>query len=268
MTSRWWPRRRERGAPPPTVEEWPEAWREALVRHVPGWRTLTEDARARLTELTDDLMNRFRWEAAKGFAVEDTMRVVIAANAALLVLELGADCYSQVTSVILHPSTITFKGDRPGPIPGSVIEGSEPLDGEAHHRGPVLLSWDAVRTDTRHPARGLNVVLHEFAHRLDMLDGLTNGTPPLGDLAREQRWVEVCTREYDALRRGEPDSILRQYGAENVAEFFAVATEVFFCWPRELREAKPDLYEVLQDFYAQDPAARATVMLPDQGEQR
>jgi Mlc titration factor MtfA (ptsG expression regulator) len=98
-------------------------------------------------------------------------------------------------------------------------------------------------------------VYHEFAHQLDMLDGLTDGTPPLGDEAARQRWVEVCTAAYDTVR-AEGSPVLRRYAGTNPAEFFAVATEVFFNRPLELCEHEPALFAELRSFYRQDPAAR------------
>lgn len=230
-----------------------------MARHVPGWRTFDDDEQEQLRADTLELRDHLRWEAARGFVIDDTIRLVVSANAALTALGLGVGVYEPVTSVILHRGPVTVTGVRAGPVPGVYTDSPHQLDGEAHHDGPVVLSWQAVWSDTRHPGRGLNVVIHEFAHRLDMLDGVTDGTPPLGDEARTDRWVDVCTREFEALRAAdEEDEVLRDYATENPAEFFSVVSEVFFCRPTALREAKPDLYAVFADFYEQDPAARAT----------
>jgi Mlc titration factor MtfA (ptsG expression regulator) len=101
----------------------------------------------------------------------------------------------------------------------------------------------------------MNVVYHEFAHQLDMLDGITDGTPPLEDEAARRRWVEVCTAAYDSVR-AEGSPVLRAYAGTNPAEFFAVATEAFFNRPSELSEHEPALYAELRSFYRQDPAER------------
>jgi Mlc titration factor MtfA (ptsG expression regulator) len=106
-----------------------------------------------------------------------------------------------------------------------------------------------------HPQRGRNVVFHEFAHQLDMLDGTVDGTPPLDDEGARRRWVEICTREFRAIR-DDDDHLLRDYAGADPGEFFAVATEVFFTRPLELRELHGELYGVLRDFYRQDPATR------------
>jgi Mlc titration factor MtfA (ptsG expression regulator) len=138
---------------------------------------------------------------------------------------------------------------------GLVSSGPLPLLGQAHHRGPVLLSWAAVRGSGR-VGRGDDVVLHEFAHQLDMLDGVIDGTPPLADDEALARWVAICTRVYDDLRAGRGSPVLRAYAGTNPGEFFAVATETFFCRPHDVREHEPALYAELAAFYGQDPAAR------------
>jgi len=99
-------------------------------------------------------------------------------------------------------------------------------------------------------------VYHEFAHKLDMLDGTVDGTPPLATDQARARWIEVCTTEYTRLRKGEGGPVLDEYGTVDPGEFFAVATEAFFDRPVELEAANPDLYEVLRDFYRQHPADR------------
>lgn len=237
----------------------PADWPEVAERWVAAWSWLTDDERRELIRLTDELVGRLRWEPARDLDLTAEMQAVIAAHAALLVLHLepGADCYAGVSSVIVHRSTIVQRGPRPGPA-GTITDSPSYLGGQAHHRGPVLVSWSAVRRQSLHPRWGEHVVLHEFAHRLDMLDGITDGTPPLADEAARARWVEVCTAELEALRAGsgDPPPVLRAYAATNPAEFFAVATETFFTRPCELRDRHPELYAVLAGFYHQDPARR------------
>ena len=110
--------------------------------------------------------------------------------------------------------------------------------------------------NARHRGRSRNVVLHEFAHKMDMLDGVVDGTPLLPDQQALDRWIAVCEAEFELMRRGEAGPLLDDYGATDPGEFFAVATEAFFGRPVDFREAKPQLYEVLADYYRQDPAAR------------
>ena len=149
---------------------------------------------------------------------------------------------------------MTLTGERGGPIAGTRTDSPLPVLGVAHYDGPVIIAWDSARAGARHPERGHNVVYHEFAHKLDMLDGVVDGTPPLARREELDQWVAVCTAEYEAMRNGTDDGFLDGYAAVNPAEFFAVVTETFFDIPLELEAAKPALYDVLRDFYRQDPA--------------
>jgi Mlc titration factor MtfA (ptsG expression regulator) len=237
--------------------ELPDDVESVMATHLAEWPYLSADERQQVLHGTAELLSSKTWEAAHGFELTDQMCTVIASNAALVVLGLGIDAYRHVRSVIVHPTTITLTGPQPGPVPGLMSDEPTYLLGEAHsNRGPVLLAWDAVRRDTRHRRTGHNVVVHEFVHKLDMLDGMIDGTPPLHDDAELRRWVEVCTAEYRALQEGRGDGLLSDYGATNPGEFFAVAGEVFFDQPVEMAERKPDLYGVLRDYFSQDPAAR------------
>jgi MtfA peptidase len=244
-----WRRRRRAGLP--------ARWERVAGSALSHWTFLTDDDRIRLGELTELLLRHKRWEAAAGFALTDEIRVVIALQAGLLILGLDFDYYRDVQSIIVHPTTMTLTGVRPGPVQGVVTDSPFPILGQANdRRGPVVIAWDAARAGARHPERGHNVVFHEFAHKLDMLDDLVDGTPPLPDTAARQRWHQVCTAEYDLLRSGMGDDLLFDYAAVNPGEFFAVATEVFFGLPAEMRARKSALYFVLRDFYRQDPAER------------
>lgn len=247
-------------------QPFPEHWRPILSSNWPLWNSLTDEARERLEELTKVFVAERRWESARGFELTEPMKVLIAAQACLLILELDEDYFRHVSVIIVHPTTVVLQGPRASDISGMVSDGPQPILGQATDRGPVVLAWDAVAFDARHPARGQNVVFHEFAHKLDMLDGVIDGTPPLPDDDARRRWIDVCTREFTALSAGLADPLLRDYGAEDPGEFFAVATEVFFCRPVEMRETKPELYEVLSGFYRQDPAARLSKPLDGSGE--
>ena len=252
------PSRRSRRRQRALDQAFPEAWRRAIERRWATWALLSADERARLEDLVKVFVADIRWEAAQGFAVTDEMRAVIGAQACLLVLELGLDQYRHVASIIVHPRTVVLHGQRR--VGGGMMSDAPyAISGQAHHRGPVLVAWSTAAYEARHPNRGHNVVYHEFAHQLDMLDGTVDGTPPLTDPAARQRWIDVCTHEFESLRRGEDDSVLRDYGAVDPGEFFAVATETFFTRPVELAEQKPELYDVLRAFYRQHPAQRVPV---------
>jgi Mlc titration factor MtfA (ptsG expression regulator) len=207
-----------------------------------------------LGELAGQLILGKNWEAANGFELTDEMQLLIAAQAALLVLGLSFEHYREVGAIIVHPTTVVLHGPRGAAVPGLMTDAPMPILGQAAHKGPIMIAWDAVRRDARHPERGHNVVFHEFAHKLDMLDDVVDGTPPM---PREEldRWVEVCTREYEIAQAGS-DGFLSSYAGVNPGEFFAVATEAFFDRPSDMAEAKGELYAVLAGFYRQDPAAR------------
>ncbi|MCA8970577.1 MAG: zinc-dependent peptidase [Planctomycetes bacterium] len=236
----------------------PDSWLATLEHAVPRWNDLSESERAHLCTLVRIFVAEKNWEGCGGLVMNDEIRVTIAGCACLLLLGLEHDYYRNVESIYVYPSTVVTAARHSTLTRQLTIEKPPvPIHGEAMRGGPIVLVWDAIRHDTRHPRSGHNVVFHEFAHKLDMLDGLIDGTPML---APEQyaRWVEVCTREFEQLRhaaaRGEPTS-LDPYGATNVGEFFAVATEHFFVRPRVMRDQHRELYEVLRGFYAQDPAA-------------
>ncbi|MCU1350876.1 MAG: hypothetical protein JWM05_85 [Acidimicrobiales bacterium] len=229
-------------------------WHDLAGPHASRFGWLTEHQRARLEQRAAVIASSTRWEAARGFSLTDDMVALIAVHAALLLVELDERSYHDVSSVIVHPSTMVSREERAVGRSGVRSDAATSFVGEAHYRGPVLLSWDAVLADATHPERGHDVVFHEFAHRLDMLDGVIDGTPLLPDAAARDRWIAVCTGEYVAIRRGEGGTLLGDYAGVNPGEFFAVATEIFFTRAADLQVETPDLYAVLRDFYRQDPA--------------
>ncbi len=228
-----------------------------VAQHLAVWPLLDEGEQQRMLQITDELLSRKRWEAARGFTVDDTVRVVIAAQAALLVLNLSTDHYRQVSGIVVHPSTLMTSGARPGPSLGTVTSDPQAVLGLAQDRhGPVVIAWDQALAGARSDEPGHNVVLHEFAHKLDMLDGSIDGTPLVPRDLRAD-WIRVCTSVYADLVAGRPRPPMRWYGATNPGEFFAVATEVFFEQSVDLAAYEPELYDVLARFYRQDPAVRA-----------
>ncbi len=239
----------------------PDAWEAIVDANVAMWNTLDDDEILNAVEAMDVLLSK-RWEAAQGFVITDEHRVTIAAQASILAIALELSVFDDVPSIIVHPTTMRLTRPRAigiggnGGIGGIHAETSTVV-GVAHdRRGPVLLAWDASLRGCRQPEHGHNVVLHEFAHKLDLLDRVIDGTPIL-DADLHARWVQVCTAEFERLRSG-AGSVLDRYGATNPGEFFAVATEAFFCRATRLRDEHPDLYGVLGEFYGQDPARRAS----------
>lgn len=236
--------------------ELPEDWEHLVERHVRAWRTLDEHEREVFAADLAAFLTSRRWEAARGFRLDDRIRVVVSAQAALLVLGLGLDALADVDTIVVHPTTMRFDRAEEGPAPGTETYGPVHLIGEANERGPLVLAWDAASSAARHPRRGQDVVLHELAHKLDMADGVVDGTPPIDERELAERWVEVCTDTFELLV-DEGDDLIDDYAATDAGEFFAVVTELFFTLPRELRDDHPELYGVFRAYYGQDPAARA-----------
>lgn len=237
----------------------PKDWEKFLHQNIAHYGRLNESQRSHLRELVQVFVAEKHWEGCGGLVLNDEIRVTIAAQACLLVLAIPHELYQGVESIFVYPSTVLKPERRLGVFeaPSGPRSGPTPILGQAHQRGPVILVWDTVLCNARHPEFGHNVVYHEFAHKLDMLDGQANGTPPLESVQQRERWVEVCSREFLRLRslsdKGH-STFLDSYGAVNEAEFFAVITEQFFDQPVDLKRHHPDLYAVLSDFYKQDPA--------------
>ena len=254
----WWRNmRRERVLSNP----FPAEYRGIMERSVGHVRFLSGDERKQLEDLVQVFLDEKDLEGCGGLELTDEIRVTVAANACLLLLGLDHDMYRRVHSVLIYPTTVV-----PPPRRRQTFEVAarpddpiHPLLGEAHPGGPVIIVWDAARRDSRHPRSGHNVVFHEFAHKLDMLDGEVDGTPPLRGSAQLRRWAEVCSKAFlelkERAKRGQP-TFMDTYGAESEAEFFAVATETFFEQPAHLQQQQPELYKVLRDFYRQDPIRR------------
>ena len=240
----------------------PSGW-EAVVRaNLAHYAMLDEAERRELQVMIQVFLEEKQWEGCGGLVLSDEIRVTIAAQACLLQLGLPHDYYRNVESILVYPSTVVVPEHRPGVFErvDGALEAPVPILGEAFARGPVVLVWDAVLRGARHPEQGHNVVYHEFAHQLDMLDGSADGTPPLADPAQLAQWVEVCSREFKRLRTLSEmgrRTFLDAYGATNEAEFFAVVTEEFFDRPLLLQNHSPELYGVLSAYYRQDPAKRA-----------
>ncbi len=220
------------------------------------WDLLDDAERERLESLIGEFVSSMGFEASRGFAVTAEMRLLIAAQACLLLLGLDIDRFWATPTVIVHPSTVVRRGQRGIGIGRVESSSIQRVQGLAVARGPVVLSWSAVDSDLGSVARGRNVVYHEFAHRLDMLDGVVDGSPPLGDDSAARRWIEVFTDAFERLRDHDGPMVLREYAATNPAEFFAVATEAFFTIPGRLHDAEADLYAQLVSFYGQDPRRR------------
>lgn len=202
-------------------------------------------------------MSEKHFEGCGGLELTDEIKVTVAAQACVLVLHRDHDYYPGLVSILVYPSSYIVPVQRAQPG-GAIAEYGEHRSGEAWQHGTIVLSWDAVKHSATECGDGHNVVLHEFAHRLDQEDGQADGAPTLSGRARYASWARVLGREYGELQRDTSSgraTLIREYGATNPAEFFAVVTEHFFEQPIQLRARHPDLYEELKSFYQQDPAA-------------
>jgi MtfA peptidase len=246
-----------------TKAPFPSSWEEIIRRNVAHYCMLEDAERAHLRALIQVFIAEKNWEGAGGLELDDEIRVTISAQACLLILGLPHNYYRNVQSIIVYPSTVIPPQRKLGSFENTaapvVVE--QPILGQAFQQGPVIIVWDAALRGGRHPELGHNVIYHEFAHKLDMLDDAADGTPPLRDRAEYRDWILICTREFQRLRHDVitgKKSFLDAYGATTEAEFFAVATEQFFDQPRLMIEHAPDLYRVLQEYYRQDPSERAS----------
>lgn len=234
-------------------------WRQVLGR-VPLLARLPQADVHRLRRLASLFLHEKVVVGAGEFELDELMRVTIAAQACLLVLNLGLDYFDGWSEVIVYPDAFVVPHTRRDEA-GVVHEGQRGLSGEAWGRGPVILSWSDIRADAgRHHPPGSNVVLHEFAHKLDYLNGTANGMPPLHpDIVRE-RWTEDFTRAYEGLYqqvRHHHRTAINAYASESPAEFFAVVTEYFFEAPETLYAHYPAVYDEMRRFYRQEPLAWA-----------
>ena len=247
----WFRRRRRRKL---VASPFPVQWAGWLER-LPFYAGLTADERGRLHAILRVILAEKRWEGCAGLELTDEMKVVISAQAALLLLEIEHDHYARVRSILVYP-TAYGQGAPRRHQDGIVGEGGRSA-GEAWYRGPVVLSWDSALQGAVDPKDGHNLVWHEFAHKLDMMDGYVDGTPRLHRREDYKLWTRIMTAEFENLKdRGGRRSVLDRYGATNEAEFFAVATEAFFEKSLQMEKKHPELYDLLRSYYRQDPAER------------
>lgn len=228
-----------------------------LDRDFPRWRDLPPGLRQRHAGTARVLMEEKNYEACGGLPeVTDEMRLLIAAQAALVVL--GKDdhgFFPRLRSILVYPGSFRDPGRRRFGIHDVA---RDVLHGESWETGSVVLSWDNVVAGGRSADDGMNVVIHEFAHQLDQYNGTADGVPRLRSREDYARWSEVMGRHYDELveacKTRSPEPFLDPYGATHPCEFFAVASETFFEDSADLEAEHPELYGELAKFYGLDPA--------------
>lgn len=241
----------------------PAAWRDILKRRVPYVRALPADLQLQLKQLIQVFLAEKAFIGCDGLEITDEIRVTIAAQACLLILNRPRDYYPGLRQILVYPNSFVVQRGHTDPA-GVTHEGRQVLAGESWADGQVILSWHDTLTGAATPDDGQNVVIHEFAHQLDQETGSANGAPILARRAHYARWSEVLGTEFRKLQarasryrfehdgQSEP-SLFSDYGATDPAEFFAVISEVFFEQPERMASEHPALYRELSGFYRLDP---------------
>ena len=247
-----WLRRRPETAPIP------DALWQRLLTTLPFLGALGETEQIRLRALTEAFLAEKEFTTAGGLQLGDEICLSIAAQGCLPILELGLDYYRGWVGIVVYPDEFVIPRSVEDEF-GVVHEYQELASGEAWEGGPLLISW----RDAQMAGSGYNVVIHEFAHKLDMLNGDVDGVPLMQSREQYEVWKEVTEQEYRRLvrqtERGRP-TLIDPYGATSLIEFFAVVTECFFEEADDLREEHPRIYEVFRLYYGQDPASRTESM--------
>lgn len=231
-----------------------EEWKAIIARNFAWAKYLGADDMQELRGLIQIFLAQKTFRGADGFVITDEVRVTVAAQACMLLLNRDHEDYPNLDTVVIHQTTYASPHKRHG-VDGLQSEGPRVL-GESWDQGVVSLAWDSVIRGGRNSEDGRNVVIHEFAHQLDQEWGPADGAPEL-EHGSYATWARVLGAEFSELgallERGKK-TLIDPYGATNPAEFFAVVTEAFFEKPRQLRAKHPDLYGELRSFYRQDPA--------------
>ena len=235
-------------------------WQLTLLRY-PFLAQRSEDDLAELRRLCSVFLASKEFHGVDGFEVTDEVAVAVAAQACLPVLRLGLSWYDGFVGIVMHEGEVVAQRSYQDEN-GVVHEYDEELAGEAMEGGPLMLTWNAIAVSNDPAQFGVdevyNVVIHEFAHVIDMRDGLADGVPPLAGADERERWIAVIDAEWETFCKrvdaGE-DTLIDPYGAEAVEEFFAVAVEAFFVAPATMRAEEPAMYDLLAAFFRQDPAS-------------
>ena len=248
----WWRARRRAAV---QRQAFPPAWREILRQRMPAFARLPPDIQLRVKKHAQVLIAEKPFIGCAGLQITDEMRVLVAVQAALLLLGGRGGYFGNLRQVLIYPGA--FVVDRLTlDAAGLAHESRRVLAGESWQQGQLLLSWDDVLAGAADPDDGRNVVIHEFAHQLDQASGRANGAPWLGRREAYARWSAVLGAEYAALlqrlARGEP-GLIEPYAATDPAEFFAVVSELFFEQPAQLAAQHPALHGELARYYGVDP---------------
>jgi Mlc titration factor MtfA (ptsG expression regulator) len=235
-----------------TALPFPEHWKQIVQKNVPLYNRLPEPLRQQLHGLVRIFIDEKNFEGCGGLKITDEIKVTIAAQACILLLNRKTTCFRKLHSILVYPHTYIAKTKSSDGV--ITVDGHSVRLGESWQRGPVVLAWDSVTGGTSNVTEARNVVLHEFAHQLDQEDGVADGAPILEHRSSYVTWAHVLGAEYEALQKDRSTrDVLDKYGATNPAEFFAVATETFFEKPIQMKQKHPELYDVLKNYYKLDP---------------
>lgn len=234
------------------ITPFPEDWVLILKKNMPLYNRLPDSLKEELHGLVNVFLAEKKFEGCGGLTITDEIKVTIAAQACILLLNRKTSYFKKLRTILVYPQTYVARTKSSNGI--ITVDGRSVRLGESWQNGPVVLAWDSVTGGTMNVADAKNVVLHEFAHQLDQEDGTADGAPILEHRSRYLTWASVLSEEYKALRnkRGRR-SVIGNYGATNPAEFFAVATETFFEKPKQMKKKHPELYDELKNYYKLDP---------------
>ncbi|WP_256870947.1 zinc-dependent peptidase [Shewanella sp. Scap07] len=233
----------------------PRQWRKILQTKVPYYRHLPADLQLQLKKHIQIFLDEKAFVGCDGMVINDEIRLTIASQACLLLLNRPTNYYPKLRKILVYPSPFIVSNQMVAQG-GVVSEQQRVLAGESWETGTVILSWQTTQKDTANPCDGSNVVLHEFAHQLDQETGPANGAPQLDNTEDYQQWSQVLANEFERLQNAAHSheySLFSYYGATNPAEFFAVITEVFFERPHALFAEHRHLYLQLSHFFKLDP---------------
>ncbi|MEX2495388.1 MAG: M90 family metallopeptidase [Woeseia sp.] len=238
------------------TKPFPRAHEELLQRNVPLYRLMPRPLQAELRGRINVFLSEKSFVGCGGLLMTDEIRITVAAYACMLILNRSSDYFPGFSSILVYPGAylvdeVVYDGEVE-------IQGQDARVGESWHRGPVVLSWEDVQDTLSELHDGTNVVLHEFAHKLDEENGDIDGVPQLADSAHYREWAQVLTQAFEAAGTGEAGGdphVLDVYAFTAPEEFFAVATEGFFGNPALMKKQLPELYQQLQRFYCVDPAS-------------
>lgn len=232
----------------------PKEWENILHKNMATYAKLPEALQKELQWKTMVFIEEKDFEGCNGITITDEIKVTIAAQAVMLLLNKSIDIFPKLTTILVYPST--YVASQAVLSEAQRTESDVPVAGQSYSDGVVILAWNHVIGGGRNDKDGHNVVFHEFAHQLDQADGYADGMPILEKREQYKPWIKIVGQEFqeflDKISRGRKD-VIDAYGATNPAEFFAVVTETFFEKPSQLQKKHPELYEEFRMYYKMNP---------------